>query len=640
MLPIQQLLDYGLSLFAPPPRYNVASWAEAFREMARGSTSEPGKYRLSRLPYQQEPQESFTDPTVAETVLLWARQLGKTTLLENLVGYIMDVDPSNVFIKYPTRSKAADFSQKKLTPMIRETPSLRRKIKPHRSRDSGNTIFSKLFPGGSISMVGANSASALRQLSCRVVIQDEIDSDEPNSEGDPVPQADATASNFHDAILVKASTPTQEPEDDGRGGQTGSRIQILFDQSDQRFWNVACPKCNHWQVLKWPQVKWTWKTEPGETISDPEKAVYVCEGCNAELSDFERVRMIMHGKWVAKFPGRRRRGYHLSGLYRVMGKKRAYRSYLHEFVENFLKAKKDGSIDVWQNTFLAECSSHRWSRLDTDPLLARRESYGPELPKGCLVLTGQVDVQGDRLECLVMGWGLGHESWAIRHDILLGDPHKTEVWKKLHEWVSQEFHHPQLGTLHVPIVLIDSGGQSGDAAFSDPVYRFVRPRQPNEIGPGVYASKGSSRLDSALVTNRRPKKGICLKLIGTSVGKTTLHARLRLQDPGPRFIHFPIGHGFDEEFFAQIGAEAPKIVRKRGYNHTEWHKIRSRNEALDLLVMSLAAIEILSPDLRAIAAKVRAKSPDAIAEPKPVPSDGRPRTFRLAKPQFTRRWRR
>ena len=589
--------------------------------------------------------ESFTDPTASETILLWARQLGKTTLLENLIGYIIDVDPGNIFVKYPSRGKAADFSTKKLSPMIREIPRLRRKIRPHRMRDSGNTIFSKLFPGGSISMVGANSAAALRQLSCRVVIQDEIDSDQPNSEGDPVPQADATASNFHDAILVKSSTPTHEPEDDGKGGWTGSRIQILFNDSDQRYWNVACPKCQHWQTLKWGQVRWTWRQPDGSEVSDPERACYVCEGCAAELTDFERVRMIMLGKWVAKNPRNRRRGYHLSGLYRIMGKKRAYKSYLHEFVENFLKAKRDGSLEVWTNTFLAECWKHQFSKLDTDPLLARREHYGPELPKKVLVLTRQIDVQGDRLEVMVKGWGLGFESWAIKHTVILGDPHKSEVWKKLHDLMEETFIHPILGTLHCPITLIDSGGQSNDAGFADPVYRFVRPRQPNEIGPGVYATKGSSKVDAPLVTNRRPKRGICLKLIGTSLAKTTIHARLRNPEPGPRFMHYPHGEGFDAEYFEQLGAEAPKQIKRRGYQFTEWHKIRSRNEALDLEVLALAAVEILNPDLQAIAAKVRAKEPAALEEKKPVQSEARPgaksspkRVFRLTKPQFRRRW--
>jgi phage terminase large subunit GpA-like protein len=631
-----------LAWLTPPPRYTPATWADKYHEIPHGLSAEPGRYRISRLPYHQEPLESMVDQTSTETVLLWGRQLGKTELLIILICFIIDVDPSNIFVKYPTRGKAADFSQKKLNPTIKNNPRLRRKVRVNRMRDSSNTIFSKLFPGGSITMVGANSAAALRQLSCRVVIQDEIDSDHPNSEGDPVPQADATATTFHNRILVKSSTPTQEPDDDGRGGQIGSRIQILFNDSDQRFWNCACPKCGHWQVLRWSQVRWTWTNPDGTKTSDPERACYVCAGCQAELSDFDRVRMILHGKWVAQKLGNRRRGYHLSGLYRIMGKKRAYKSYLHEFVENFLKAKKEGSLEVWTNTFLAECWKQHFSKLETEPLLARCEQYGPDLSKKVLVLTRQVDVQGDRLEIMVKGWGLMHESWGISHTIILGNPHQAEVWKKLHALMEEEFTHPLLGKLHVPITLIDSGGQSNDAGFADPVYRFVRPRQPAEIGPGVYATKGNSKLDGALVTNRRPKKGICLKLIGTGMAKTTIHARLRNTEPGPRYMHYPQGYGFDAEYFAQLGAEAPRQKRVKGYTVTEWHKLRSRNEALDLEVLALAAVEILNPDLNGIAARVREKDPLALQDTKPVVSDPRPRptrrTFQLSRPQFRRRW--
>lgn len=643
---MQQSINKALALFAPPIRMNVAQWADARRMLARGTSAEPGKYRSDRLPYQKEPMEGFTDPEVSEEVLIWARQLGKTTVLENLIGYCMDIEPCGIFLIYPTTAKSRDFSQKKLSPMLRETPELRKKIRPARTRDSGNTIFSKIFPGGSITMVGANSASALRQLSCRVVIQDEIDSFAPNQEGDPVPQADATASNFHDAIFVKSSTPTQEPQDDGKGGVTGSRIQILFNDSDQRFWNVDCPRCNHWQTLKWRQVKWTWKMPDGTTVSDPEKACYVCEGCQAELSDFERVRMVMQGRWVPKNPGCRRRGYHLSGLYRIMGKKRAYRSYLHEFVENFLKAKKEGSLEVWTNTFLAECWKIQFAKLDVHPIFARREHYGPELPKKVLVLSGSVDVQADRLECLCKGWGIGFESWGIEKKVLFGNPHEPAVWKLLHDWLGTEWDHALFGKMKMPICLIDSGGQANDQGFADPVYRFVRPRQPFEFGPGVYACKGSARLDAPLVGNRRPKKGICLKMIGTSLGKLTLHARLRMTEPGPRFIHYPQGFGFDEEYFEQLGAEVPHQIRKKGFLYTEWHQIRSRNEALDLEVMQLAAVEILNPDLLTLEAKRKAKEPkeeksleDVVRDAaKPESQPITKRIFRLAKPKFRRKW--
>jgi phage terminase large subunit GpA-like protein len=163
----------------------------------------------------------------------------------------------------------------------------------------------------------------------------------------------------------------------------------------------------------------------------------------------------------------------------------------------------------------------------------------------------------------------------------------------------------------------------------------------------VYASKGGSNVAAPLVSNRRPKRGICLKVIGTSVAKTTVHARLRQTEQGARFMHYPHGNGFDGEYFEQLGAEAPKQVKRRGYVFTEWHKIRSRNEALDLEVLALAAIEILNPDWQALAAKARDKEPAALDERKPETGDARPagksspkRAFRLTKPQFRGKWRR
>ena len=631
MTPVDKLVAKVRGHFAPPARINVAEWADLYREIPRGTSAEPGRWRNSRLPYLTEIMESFTDPTASEIILEIARQMGKTECIINAICFFADVDPCNILVKYPTQDSARKFSQKKLAPVIRETPRLKNKFQDPRSRDSGNTIFNKAFPGGSITMIGANSSSGTRAVSCRVVIQDEIDSDQPNSEGDPIEQADGRAENFHDAVKIKLSTPTRKPIDDGKGNKTGSRIQILYDDSDQRQWHCPCPKCGLWQPLHWRNVKWTWTQPDGEIISDPERAVYVCDGCAVELSDFDRVRMVMAGTWIAKNPHSMRRGYHLSGLYRIMGKKRAYKSYLHEFVARFLDAKHQGPevMRVWVNTFLAECYEETIEMLDVNPVYNRRETYGPVLPKKVLVLTCQVDVQGDRLECMIKGWGLGHESWGIQFKRIMGNPFKREVWAALDEFISQQFDHPTLGKLSIPITLIDSGGQANDQGFADEVYRYVRTRQPNETGPGVYAIKGSSSSSAPLVSSRRPKTGICLKVIGTGNAKTTIHARLKLEQPGPRFMHYNLDGGFDEEYFAQLGAEAPKVVKKKGYTFTEWHKIRTRNEAFDLEVYSLAAIEILNPDLPSIA--MRSKSADTEPEEKPA-EVAKPKTYRLRKP--------
>jgi len=632
--------DFAASMFAlwaPPPRYNVAQWAEAKREIPRGASAEPGKWRNSRLPYLTEIMESFTDPKVSETILMMGVQLGKTETLINAILYVMDADPAGVMVKYPTKDKAKAFSIKKLTPAIRGIPTLKGKIRDPRTRDSGNTQLSKTFPGGFVELVGANSVSSLRGSSARWIIQDEIDADAPNPEGDPVSQCDGRAENFHDAVFIKASTPTIK-------GQ--SRIAALYESSDQRQWHCPCPKCGHWQTLKWAQVRWSWNKEDGTRESDPSKAAYVCEKCLAELSDYERVRMVFAGKWIPKYPERTRRGYAMSGLYRIMGKKsKAFKSYLHQFVVNFLESKDDETkLQFWTNTFLNETWELKLAKLDTLPIMNRCEPYGPSLPKKVLVLTCAVDVQQDRLEYEVVGWGINDESWGIRAGRINGDPLRTEVWKGLDEFLQKTYDHPLLGPLKPVVTVIDVGGNKDGTGFADAVYRYVRPRQPNEIGPGVYAIKGAATYGSALVSNRRPKDGVCLKLIGTDTGKSTAHARLKLEHFGPRYMHFPVGFGYDEEYFLQLGAEAPRTVKKRGYSVIQWHKLRDRNEALDLRVYSLAAIEILNADMLAISMKAKAldKSPET-EEPKapaavsharmPKPQLRRPPIFR---PRFRR----
>ena len=580
--------------------------------------------------------EALTDPTVAKVVLCMGKQLGKSNILLNALLYVIDVAPANILFKAPTIDTVKRFSQKVLAPTVAEMKRIRDKIRDHRSRDSGNTIRSKLFPGGSLSMVGANSASDLRQLTCKWIIQDEIDSDQNNKEGDPVAQADGRAERFPDAVFAYASTPTVKG---------GSRIWKLLEDSDWREWHCDCPRCNHRQTLKWANVKWTWPDADGKLIPRPEDACYVCEGCNAELSDFERVRMVMQGRWVPRYPHRTTRGYHLSGLYGIMGKKKTLRSFLHEWVLSFLEATKDkddpGKLQFWINTFLAEPYEIQLDRISADPVYLRRENYGPALPKGVLVLTCAVDTQADRLEYLIKGWGLGEESWGIETGRLMGNPFQTAVWKQLDKILNREWDHPILGKLKIIVTVIDSGGQADEEGFRDPVYKFVRPRQPMEFGPGVYAIKGSSKTGAPLVSNRRPKKGICLKLVGTVTAKLTFHQRLKLDQSGPRFCHYPVGYGFDEEFFAQLGAEAARQVKKNGYLKIEFHKLRARNEALDMEGYSQAALEIMHADLLAIAARAKKLDKEKAEDEKPAPSPTAPRPIprdfsrrRLVKPRF------
>jgi len=609
---MSESLNKALQLFRPPPRLNVAQWAEANRMMSRGQSPEPGRYRCDRLPYQREPMEGLTDPTNGGTILIWAKRLGKSEIMNNAIGFVIDSNPANILVKYPTREGAERWSKKSLAPMFRDTTALRDKVRTPRAKDAGNTIHSKEFPGGSITIVGANSPASLRAVSCKWIFQDEIDSDQPNTEGDPVDQADGRAEGFYDAVYFKSSTPTLKGI---------SRIEKEFEESDQRYWFCRCPRCQHEQTLKWRQVKWTWPNPDQTERADPEQAVYVCESCHAELSDFERVRMVMAGRWIALKPHRRKRGYHLNGLYRIMGKKRHFNSYLHEFVVGFLDAKSKGreSLMFWTNTFLAETWEDEGEKVEVDPLLLRREEYGPMLPPDVCLLVAAVDVQGDRLECLCTGYGLAEETWAIQFRRLFGAPHKPEVWKKLDEWFQQSFAHPCGQQLKLAIMGIDTGGVVDSASFAIPVYRYVKTKQQASRGcPGVIAIKGSSIRGAPPALERLQKSGINLLMVGTDGLKSTVHERLRIPEHGPRFMHFPrpyrtgdgqlVDAGFGEDFYKQFAAEELRTRYVNGYPQKVWVKVAARNEALDLYVYTIGLYELLNPDMASLARLYAAKS--------------------------------
>lgn len=598
-------LNKVLSLFTPPPIIDVASWADDNRILARGVSPESGKFRTDRLPYQREPMEAFNDPHNGETVLMWAAQMGKTEIILNSVGYFMDCAPSPILVVYPTLDSARKWSTKKLAPMIRETDSLRTKVALN-TRDSANTILTKDFLGGSLIMAGSNSPASLRQISCRVVIQDEIDSYEPSAgtEGDPCRLADARASNFHDASLIKSSTPTIKG---------ASRIERAFEDTDKRFFNVQCWACKDWAPLEWKGVRW-----PKDDIS---AAYYVCGSCGAYWDDRRRIEAIRGGKWIATDPDKNRRGYHLSGLYRIMGKKRQFKTFLHEFVENFLQAKKGGreTLKVWVNTFLSETWEESGDKVETGPLLARCNDYASEIPNEVALLTAGVDVQVSRLEIEVVGWGLDAESWGIEKKVFLGDPTKPDVWKQLDNYLEKPWTHPSGAKLKVACCAIDSGDNT------HAVYDFVQPRQQRR----VFAVKGSSTRGAPIIAKRSfAKKGrVQLFLIGTDTTKDVLFSRLKIEEKGPRFCHFPRGRGYDEEHFMQLTAEEVRTKMRNGFQIKYYHKTRLRNEALDLRVYAIAAYEILQPQMDVL-----------IANLKPEPKAAKPKG-KKQKGGFVNSWR-
>jgi phage terminase large subunit GpA-like protein len=516
---------------------------------------------------------------------MWASQVtGKTETLNNIIGHKIDVDPCPMLMVQYSIEMGETWSKDRLAPMLRDTPRLRNKVREARVRDSGNTIMHKRFPGGHLTVAGANSAASLASRPVRVVICDEVDRypASAGTEGDPVMLAEKRTESFPDATIILVSTP---------GTEGTSRIEKAYNTSDKRMWFCPCPKCGVFQTLKWGQVKWE--------NADPTTATYICEANACVWDDSMRQQAVKAGEWRATAPFTGTRGYQMNGIYTLFRPKKPHKNRLAQMVSEFLKANSGGEQQqkVWINTFLAETWKVKGESVDVKDLTSRCELYRPSpLPEGALVIVGAADVQADRIEATIVACGERNEIWALQHAVLMGNTDADPVWKALDDFTLQEFEHQSGSKLRVACFLVDMGFRPKQ------VIKFTKPRQ----GRRVYACAGNKTPWAPLVsrpsktTNRQATKF----QIGGDTAKEVLYDRLRsVTAPGPRYIHFPIGQGFDEEYFKQLAAETLITeLDDRGIERKRiWVKQRSRNEALDNFVYILGAIDVLKPNFEALA---------------------------------------
>lgn len=583
-------------LLKPKPRLNVWQWAEANRYLGKGTSAKamegPERYRTADAPHQRKPQESVTDPKVQATVLVMASQIGgKTEIFNNVLGYHMAHAPRSAVVMYPHVEAAEKYSKSKFTPMVEATPCLARLIKSARTRDSGNTILAKEFHGGSVYFVGANSPPSLRGTSGSVLLGDECDSYKPNAEGDPIELLWKRGESFPNVVKLLASTPTLKG---------ASVIWDWFEESDQQYWFVPCVKCNAWQTLTWKQIDWP--------KNKPEQTVLLCSSCAAALNDKQRLQMYFAGEWrpTAEFKGIA--GFHLNGIYAPWPAQKGFKDRLHQMAAEYLRAckKGDAAKQVWVNTFECRLWEVESEKIEATSISERAEEYSPKgLPNEVLLIMAAVDVQGDRIELEAIGLGEDDETWGVEYKKFYGNTEHDEVWDDLAMHLGTKYKRADGVELPISATAIDMRHKPHK------VRKFVQRSGIPRVFP-VYGAGGATPI---LVTTRFNKHyRLRTFAINTKLAKDTIFSRLRMVDRGPRFMHYPKGNGYVEEYFLQLTGEVLRRTKERGITVEKYEKIRDRNEALDIRVYFLAVIDILKPNLTAIARRL--KMTGALPQPK------------------------
>lgn len=573
-----ELYKIRAEVLKPAPVLSLVEWADQYRFLSKESSSEAGRWKTSRVEVARGPMMAVTDPSVEKITIMAPTQLMKTELINNIVGYYIDQDPSPMIVVQPTKEVAEAWSKDRLDPMLRDSPQLADKVSD-KKRESGTTILHKQFPGGHVTMVGANAPSGLAMRPVRIVLCDETDKypDSAGKEGDPIKLVSERAATFWNSLIVLVCSPTIE---------NNSRIAESYDESDQRKFYVPCPKCEEPQVMEWEQVKW----DEGK----PELAKYHCVECEHPWTEPQRLKAIQQGEWEATAEFKGHAGFHCSKLaspWEPVPKLAA------KFEESRNKREQ---LKTFVNTQLARTYKEATDVPDWRRLYERREHYDRNvIPREAAFVTMGVDVQGNRLELEIVAWGPLKNSWSIDYRVIMGEPTDSITWEKFAKVVYEEF--PIAGSKlkrGIDMVAVDSGYSTQD------VYYFCKQFPKTK----VMVVKGRDNMTTVVSPptpvdvkrkGKRFARGQMVWPVGSSHCKGELYGWLKRdgaldgEDDPYGFCHFP---QYGENYFKMLTAEelTSKIVN--GYTVRQWVKVGERNESLDIRVYARAAASVLGMD--------------------------------------------
>lgn len=585
-----------------------SDWATDHRILPEGLTAMPGPFRWSVTPYWREVLDCLapTSP-VREVYVRKGAQVGYTVaVLENFIGYLIAAEPGPAMMISGDAGVAEASVELRVDRMI-QSAGLQHLIfsqseKIH-GKKTGDTKGKKEFPGGFLLAVGPNSGSKLRSFSIRYLLGDELDA-MPLEVGGASKEA-VTAQEGDPWTLAVRRTDSYEAIRKILGGSTPlikqtSRVTALHDEGDGRRYFVPCKHCGEMQPLEWANVKYE-KDDAGRLVWD--SVHYECPACHGKWTNDDKAFFLERGEWRPTREPRRPnvRSYSISSLYSPVG----MRSW-PDIVEEWIKAQGNPSrLRVFVNTVLGEPYEERGEAPDYQRIMLRREDYDPErlvigddgayaitdaiIPPAVLCLTLGADVQHDRIEAELVGWGKDKESWSLGYFNIPGDTSDIDsvAWRTLKMILER----PR--PLPLSLALIDSG----DGSHTPVVYSFC-----DGYGSGVLPLKGGySKTGGRFVFALRPVVGHYCKRVDVDEGhlKEEFYSLSRLgpaDRPGPDdvlpsgYCHFP--DDYDRRHFEKLFAEDKIIEKDRfGRIRTYW-KTRGRNEALDCRAYALGALYV------------------------------------------------
>lgn len=571
-----------LSGLTPAPRIFVSDWACQYRYMTSEISPEPGLYDVRRTPYLEDIMNDLSPYSpIEEVVFKKSSQVGATQAGNNWIGSIMHLYPAPTLMVLPNEELARRNSKANIDSMIRSTPALTMLCGNSRDRDSGNTVLSKKFPGGFLIMSGSESPNAARSTSFRYIYLDELSAYpvDMGGEGDPYDLFVGRSKAFGSKRKIfSTSTPTV-------AGQC--RVSSLYEETDKRRYHVPCPCCGELQTLDFDRLRWK------EGIYSD--VYYECvNGCRIEERHKPKMLSKEHGaKWIPTAPSKinpKKKGYHISALYTPLGWY-SWATMAEDYDKALNHEHKNEKLKTFTNTMLGETWDEKHDVPDYERIMDRAIEYKDGYPvQEVAALTAGVDIQKNRIEVEVLGWGTNRQTWSVDYKVLEGSTDEQDVWYQLRDYLNSDFPRPDGSNMQIDFTCIDSG------YLANTVYEFCNLMGASRCVP----IKGGPESQRVIITqpktvdiNRNGTRvgTTMLRHVGQSVVKEMIYSRLKLSvnkevgEIPPGMCYFPKDRGV--YYFKGLCSE----VYVAGKNGSKWEKVspQARNEPLDLRVYAHTA---------------------------------------------------
>lgn len=601
---IQTAISSGLAPLQCSAPLRLSEWAEKYFYLSAESSYVEQQWKS--FPYQVAMLDAMSNDAIREVALEKSARVGYTKMILAATGYFAQHRRRNQCVWQPTDDDADEYCKIELEPMLRDVPIMRKVFPEFIAKSKANTLRQKKLLGCVIHLRGGKAAKNYRRLSLDVAILDELDAFDSNveKEGDPVM---LSAKRIEGATFPKqilGSTPHLKGTSLIAARREQAALNVHFV--------IPCPHCDHEHPLTWggkgePHgMKWTGR--------DASSIRQMCPACGGLYDQGDYLRVWGRGRWVSEdgtwidqdgrfmtADGVRRLpprsiGFHVWTAY---SPQTPWEQIAHDWFAAVDKAKRGDRemMKTFINTTLGEAYEEPSEKTSEHELKSRAESYALRLaPAGVLVMVAGVDVQDDRFEVVVWGYGRGMESWVIDYAVIYANPADERDWLRLDDYLVERIPVAGGGSLPIEAAAVDTGGH-----FTHQAYNFCRARSRRR----VFAIKGDNKPGQKIKGNGTPqdvnhrgkiiKQGVRLYMVGTDTAKDLLFGRLRLRNPGPGYVHF--SSDLSDEFYLGLTAEQ-RVLKKlaKGYEYA-WTPIRDRNEPLDCTVYAMFCASAIGLDV-------------------------------------------